>query len=505
MPSPPPEPPPPPTLPTPSSIRAAATLIAPYIHRTPLLTCATLDRLASTPLPSETPSTTPTFSLYFKTENLQKIGAFKARGAHHALLQLISRLGITEVRTRGVVTHSSGNHAQALALAAKTLGVPATIVMPKISTPSKIAGTKVYCENVIFSGSTSVEREEVVRGVVERTGAILVPPYDDVDVIAGQGTVGLEIEVQFRGMRGWEIGVKEEREGEAEGRRKVKLKEAKSKEEFEQGMDGWFERWKSEKGVGSGGQQQQQQQEEEEQEEQQEENNDGDERATQLNSKPTKTRALCSAALPSPSTTTTTNSPPPTLDAIIAPIGGGGLLGGIASYFSQPSSSSVQKKPLIIGAEPSFQHANDAELGLSSGQRIPHVSSLTIADGLRTPVGVINWAIVSDPAKVAGIYSVTEAQIKEAMKLVFERMKMVVEPSGAVGLAVVLFNERFRRWVAEQQRAEGKGRRWDVGVVFSGGNTTMEAIVALYGQEERPRDEGKVGMNGKQDVEDVAG
>ena len=396
------------------------------------------------------------------------------------------------------MTHSSGNHAQALALAAKTLGVPATIVMPKISTPSKIAGTKVYCENVIFSGSTSVEREEVVRGVVERTGAILVPPYDDVDVIAGQGTVGLEMEEQFKGMRGWDIGVKEEREGEAEERRKVKLKEAKNKEEFEQGMDGWFERWKSEKGVGSGGQQQQQQ--EEEQEDQQEENNDGNERATQLNSRPTKTRALCSAALPSPSPTTST-TPSPTLDAIIAPIGGGGLLGGIASYFS----SSSQKKPLIIGAEPSFQLANDAELGLSSGQRIPHVSSLTIADGLRTPVGIINWAIVSDPAKVAGIYSVTEAQIKEAMKLVFERMKMVVEPSGCVGLAVVLFNERFRRWVAEQQRAEGKGRRWDVAVVFSGGNTTMEAIVALYGQEERPRDEGKVGMDGKQDVEDVAG
>ena len=135
---------------------------------------------------------------------------------------------------------------QALALAAKTLGVPATIVMPAISTPSKIAGTRVYCENVVFSGSTSVEREEVVRGVVERTGAILVPPYDDADVIAGQGTVGLEMEEQFKGMRGWEIGVEEEREAEAEaeGRRKVKLKEAKSKEEFEQGMDGWFEQWK---------------------------------------------------------------------------------------------------------------------------------------------------------------------------------------------------------------------------------------------------------------------
>jgi threonine dehydratase len=170
-------PPHPPPLPTSSSIRSASTLIAPYIHRTPLLTCATLTRLANTPLPHE--SQPPTFSLFFKTENLQKIGAFKARGAHHALLRLIERLGLQTVRQRGVVTHSSGNHAQALALAASTLGVKCTIVMPSISTKSKIEGTRVYCSDVIFSGSTSVEREAVVRRVQERTGAVLVPPYDD--------------------------------------------------------------------------------------------------------------------------------------------------------------------------------------------------------------------------------------------------------------------------------------------------------------------------------------
>lgn len=166
-----------PPLPTPSSIRAASTLIAPYIHRTPLLTCATLNRLANTPLAHE--SQPPTFSLFFKTENLQKIGAFKARGAHHALLRLIERLGLDSVRDRGVVTHSSGNHAQALALAAATLGVKCTIVMPSISTASKIAGTRLYCSDLLFSGSTSVEREAVVRRVQERTRAILVPPYDD--------------------------------------------------------------------------------------------------------------------------------------------------------------------------------------------------------------------------------------------------------------------------------------------------------------------------------------
>jgi hypothetical protein len=171
-----PAPAPQPSLPTKSNIQSSATLITPYIHRTPLLTCSTLDRLASTALPTETHP--PTFSLYFKAESLQKIGAFKARGAFHALIRLIERLGLPEVQQRGVVTHSSGNHAQALALASSTLGVKCTIVMPSISTESKIAGTRVYCQDVRFSGSTSVEREEVVRQVIEESGAILIPPYD---------------------------------------------------------------------------------------------------------------------------------------------------------------------------------------------------------------------------------------------------------------------------------------------------------------------------------------
>ena len=470
-----------PSLPlTSTSIRAAHTLIAPYIHRTPLLTCATLDRLASNPLPSssETATSTPKFHLFFKAENLQKIGAFKARGAHHAVLRLLARLGRAEVERRGVVTHSSGNHAQALALAARTLGVPCTVVMPQISTPSKIAGTRAYTDDVVFSGSTSVEREEVVRGIMERTGAVLVPPYDDLDVVLGQGTVGLEMAEQYGGMRGAERRAREEREE----RERVTVKEARSKDEFDRGMDGWFEKMKS----GIGGL--------------------VDLSAESESTEPVSTttgkeRAVCSEAIPTVKSSTAAMEF--ALDAVVAPIGGGGLLGGIATYFSQPTSP-TKRKTIVFGAEPQFEGANDAELGLKAGKRVEHVSTLTIADGLRTPVGLLNWEIVSDQSKVAGVYSVSERQIKDAMRLVFERMKLVVEPSGCVPLAVVLYNEEFRAIVAKMQAEEGV-ESWDVGIVFSGGNTTMDAIVALYSETEKPREEGKLGMDGKKEVEDVAG
>ncbi|RMZ82185.1 hypothetical protein DV738_g1800, partial [Chaetothyriales sp. CBS 135597] len=221
-----------------------------------------------------------------KKANFQKIGAFKPRGAFHATVRLIETLGLEEVRRRGVVTHSSGNHAQALALAAKTFDIPAYIVMPRISTPSKIAGTRAYTSHVIFSGSTSVEREEVVAKVQAETGAILVPPYDHPDIVLGQGTVALEMDEQLR---------------------------------------------------------------------------------------------------------------------------------------ESPATK-------VFGAEPSFQGADDAGRGVAQGERIEAVKSLTIADGLRTPVGIVNWGIVSDKTKVEGFYSVTEEQITMAMRLVFERMKLVVEP-----------------------------------------------------------------------------
>ena len=215
-----------------SSVESAHKLIKQYIHRTPVLTCTTLNELASRPQHPEAligtafegqSPTKPRINFFFKCENYQRIGAFKSRGAFHAL----SRLSDGELK-HGVVTHSSGiaslrkahpsstetqlahhslsssigNHAQALSLAARTRGVPAFIVMPTISTPSKIAATKGYGAEVIFSGSTSEEREAVVKDVIARTNAILIPPYDHPDIILGQGTMALELEEQVRELVG---------------------------------------------------------------------------------------------------------------------------------------------------------------------------------------------------------------------------------------------------------------------------------------------------------------
>lgn len=247
--------------------------------------------------------------------------------------------------------------------------------MPRISTASKIAGTRAYGAEVVFSGSTSTEREAVVADLQRQTNAFLIPPYDDGRIICGQGTVGLELEQQYAELVGATPG--------------------------------------SKAGI--------------------------DQRAQ--------------------------------LDAVITPIGGGGLNAGVATYFSDKPHTRV------FGAEPSFQGADDCRRGLKEGRRIEAVKTLTIADGLRTPVGRLNWAIISDPSKVDGVYAVTEDQIKHAMRLVLERMKLVVEPSAVVGLAVCLFNEEFRRLVD----MEGGEAGWDVGVVFSGGNTTVEAIGKLFG------------------------
>lgn len=302
--------------------------------------------------------------------------------------------------------------------------------MPRISTPSKIAGTRLYTPNVIFSGSTSQEREAVVREVMADKGAVLVPPYDHPDIILGQGTVGLEMEKQVV-------------EQKAREREKAKAKAkggVNANEDVDMDID-----W-------SGG-----------------------------------------------------------FDAVITPIGGGGLLGGTATWFSDKPGT------LVFGGEPSFQGADDARRGLLQGRRIEHVKTLTIADGLRTPVGLANWAIISDRAKLEGIYAVSEDQIKMAMRLVLERMKLVVEPSGCVPLAVVLFNREFRDMVAQRQMGLEKGC-WDLGVVFSGGNTTVKAISALFaeettetkgggvqGEEAAQRQAGKVGADGETVAEDVAG
>lgn len=270
--------------------------------------------------------------------------------------------------------------------------------MPTISTPSKIAGTKSYGANVIFSGSTSDEREAVIAEVIKKTGATLVPPYDHPDIILGAGTQALELEQQVEDM----------------------LAEYPS--------------------LGT----------------------------------PGKTK----------------------LDAVIAPIGGGGMLSGICTALHGTGIK-------VFGAEPNFEGANDAETGLEQGKRIEKVKTLTIADGLRTPVGKIPWSIITDKEKLEGLYSVTEDQIKAALKLIMERAKIFVEPSAAVSLAVVLFCEDFRKMVER----ESGDRGWNIGVVLSGGNTTMEAIAELFKapKQVEKRAEAKVGINGEMAAENVAG
>ncbi|KAJ1550740.1 hypothetical protein HK096_005292 [Nowakowskiella sp. JEL0078] len=376
-----------------ASVQEAHKLIKQHIHYTPVLTNATLTNLASTPQTpgalektqwaGQTPAN-PTIRLYFKCENLQKVGAFKVRGAFHALERLKSEPWWSEVgKDKGVVTHSSGNHAQALSLAARTMGIPATIVMPTISTPSKIAATKGYGAKVVFSGSTSIDREAVVNEIIKKTGAKLVPPYDHADIVLGQGTMGLELQSQaeemiFTGSQADHIAKCSFKVDNIEGKRKG-------------------------------------------------------------------------------------------LNAIITGCGGGGMLSGVALSCEGTGIH-------CFGAEPSFEGADDCKRGIESGKRIETVKTLTIADGLRTPVGVIPWAIIHDRKLVRQMFSVTENQIINAMKLVFERMKLVVEPSAVVGLAVALYNEDFRNIVEKEGGEDG----WDLGLIFSGGNVSMEALGKIF-------------------------
>ena len=313
----------------------------------------------------------------------------------------------------------TGNHAQALALAARTYGIPAHIVMPTISTPSKIAATQGYGAIVYLSGSTSDEREAVVQDVIADTGAVLVPPYDHPDIILGQGTMALELEEQVKKM--------------VENNPNLSVHSLQHTKE--NGYTGDSPNGHEKKGPGH-------------------------------------------------------------LDAVIAPIGGGGMLSGIATALYGTGTQ-------VFGAEPSYEGADDARRSLASGKRITKVSTLTIADGLRTPVGEIPWTIISDKKKLRGIFAVTEVQILSTMKLVLERMKLMVEPSAVVGLAVCLFDEEFRNIVEREGGTVG----WDIGVVLSGGNTTVEAISKMFAVEEEKgeRMEGKVGRNGERVAENVAG
>ncbi|KAJ4982951.1 Serine racemase [Stagonosporopsis vannaccii] len=379
-----------------SSVLEAHEVIRSYVHLTAVQTNTTLSSLASTPQsPSDLVGTPwegqkpaePKMQLFFKCENFQRIGAFKVRGAFHAVRRLINERGIGSLRASGVITHSSGNHAQALALAAKTFSIPAHIVMPFISTPSKIAGTEAQGAHIHFSGSTSREREEVTTRVIAETGAVFVPPYDHPDIILGQGTMAIEFERQVADLLSGQANTIEEKKG---------------------------------------------------------------------------------------------------LSAVITPCGGGGMLSGNAIALQGTGIK-------VFGAEPDFEGADDAKRGVEGGERITEVSTLTIADGLRTPLGEWTWKVISDKSLVSGLYTVTEENIRNAMRLVLERMKCFVEPSAAVGLATVLYNEDFRKMVEAEAGDDG----WNIGVILSGGNTTVQAIGNLYSSAgQGGRADGRVGADG---------
>jgi threonine dehydratase len=304
-----------------SDISAAHARIQPFIHRTPILTSEAIDAIAGC-------------CIYFKCENFQKVGAFKARGAANAVMKLTDAQ-----RAKGVATHSSGNHAAALARAATVAGIPSYIVMPSNAPEIKKKAVKGYGGEIIECEPNLKARETSLEAVVARTGAAFIPPYDHLDVIEGQATCALEfIE--------------------------------------DQSSD---------------------------------------------------------------------------LDILMAPVGGGGLLGGTAlvAHYLNPNIE-------VIAGEPTG--ADDAYRSFHAGYIIPQGQTNTIADGLLTSLGTLNFALIQ--AHVRDILLATDPQIIEAMRLVYERMKIIIEPSCAVPLAALLANKK---------RFDGK----KVGIILSGGNVDL--------------------------------
>ena len=308
------------------AIREAYERISHVVHRTPIQTCTQLDQAADT-------------KIWFKCEHLQKVGAFKFRGASNVVL------GLSEQQAAaGVVTHSSGNHAQALALAAKQRGIPAYIVMPSNAPQVKQDAVESYGATITLCEPTLEARESTANQVREETGATFIHPYDHPGIMAGQGTVALEMLEQV-----------------------------------------------------------------------------------------------------------------PELDVIIAPVGGGGLLSGIAI-----AAKALKPTIRVIGAEPAG--ADDAYQSKVNNEFVPQTSPNTIADGLLTSLGELTWPVVRD--LVDEIVVVNDAQIAYAMRLMMERGKLLVEPSGAVSYAA-----------AVKMRFEEPHPR--VGCVISGGNINLTRISEL--------------------------
>jgi threonine dehydratase len=304
-------------------IRTAAQRIKPYIHRTPILTNESLNRRTGA-------------QVFLKCENLQKVGAFKFRGACNAVFSLDD-----EEAMQGVSTHSSGNHAQALALAAKLRGIPAYIVMPDNAPKVKKEAVAGYGGQITFCEPTLEARESTLAKIAEETGSTVVHPYDNERVIAGQGTAALEL-----------------------------LEEI------------------------------------------------------------------------------------PDLDMIITPVGGGGLISGTAIV-----ATGIRNGIRVIAAEPEM--ADDAYRSMQAGEIIPSTNPKTIADGLLTSLGKITFPIIR--GHVEQVITVSEPAIIESMRFIWERAKIIIEPSAAVAVAVL--------W-------EGKIdlSRLKVGVILSGGNVDLDKL-----------------------------
>jgi threonine dehydratase len=305
------------------AILSAHERVRPHVHRTLVLTSSRLNQASGA-------------SLFFKCENFQKIGAFKARGATNAVLSLDEATA-----RRGVATHSSGNHGAAVARAAKLRGIPAHIVMPSNSAKVKIRAVESYGARVVFCEPTEEAREATCADVIAKTGATLIHSFENPDVIAGQGTAAVEL-----------------------------LEDV------------------------------------------------------------------------------------PDLDLIICPVGGGGLLAGTAV-----AAKSMRPNVKVIAAEP--ENADDAAQSFRAGRVIHTEKKFTIADGLRTNVGEPNFAIIR--RYVDDIVTVTEDAITSAMRMIWETMKIVVEPSAAVPYAAVADN-----------KIDIAGKR--VGIILTGGNVDLDAL-----------------------------
>ena len=309
--------------PTLIDIRAAAQRIKPYAHRTPVMTNESLNQQVGA-------------QVFLKCENLQKVGAFKFRGACNAVYSLTA-----EEAARGVCTHSSGNHAAALALAARMRGIPAYIVMPNNAPSVKKNAVAGYGGFITFCEPTLVARENTLERISLDTGANVVHPYNDERVITGQGTAALELLEDI-----------------------------------------------------------------------------------------------------------------PDLDVIIAPVGGGGLLSGTAI-----AATELKNGIRVIAGEPEM--ADDAFRSVKAGSIIPSNNPKTIADGLLTSLGTLTFPIIQD--RVEQIVTVSEMGIISSMKFIWERAKIIIEPSSAVAVGVL--------W---EKKIDLSGLK--VGVILSGGNVDLENL-----------------------------